>query len=105
MEQPQPCTPPANSSAPPAETPEYGALAPLTIHEIASWTYHDWTMEPLRRINEAEEQCWVLLEQVSPSGDENLVRRIHQLIDWIQDCFMDIALPDFPVRVNTITEV
>ena len=59
----------------------------------------------MRRIGEAEEQCWVLLEQVSPSGDENLVRRIHQLIDWIQDCFMDIALPDFPVRVYTITEV
>ena len=114
----QPCTPPTNSSAPPAdglvtppriarhhrppaETPEDGLVAPLTVHEVASWTDRAWYSESLQRMNWAEEQGWALLDQVSSAGgNEDLVARIHRMIDWIQDCFFSVVFPDpVPGRV------
>ena len=90
----QPCTPPPSSSAPPTETPYDGLVAPLTIHEVASWTDHAWYLESLERMNWAEEQGWALLDQVSAAGgNADLVARIHRMIDWIQDCFFEAVFP------------
>ena len=98
----QPVTPPTNSSEPPAETPEHGLVAPLSVHEIASWTSHAWYDEPMYRIQQGHEEADVLQELLMASGDQNTVRRICAMIDWMLDCIEEILDTRYPTSVTEV---
>ena len=90
----QPSTPPTRAPVRPALSPEDGLVAPLSVHQIAAWVEHDWTAEPLRRINEAADSAWALHESLKDSASQEILSRLLSLLDYLDECYMVVALPE-----------